>query len=126
MPIITRLFNQKFNIYRITSATPDSTMFEFGGELIVKVRSNVSGRLSKGIINELVREGAEKPLGAGSGYKYKLFVPQGTDIRVGDRVALVGSLTDRYIVDYVNDFPGGEENHHVECLVSYSDFSANS
>lgn len=126
MGIITSLYNTTINIYRIT-ATPSTTMYEVGAEDYALLSSGVLARICSGSINEPVAEGGVKESGAGSGYKRKLFVPIGTNIRSGDKIVEttsgIESTTEIYYINDVNPRPGGLTNHHIECIVTSSDFA---
>jgi len=124
MAIPTRLFNAYFNIYRIIVNTSSSGMYEVESsqEQIVVASRNIKGRLSSGAINQSKSDGALTGAGQGSGYIFKLFLPSGTDIKVGDKVIKVGDWTERYYVDFVNKSPGGLVDHHIECTLTSSSF----
>lgn len=115
------MYNKVVHIYRVT-AVPSSAMFEVSADQYVLVNRNIQARIGSGQVNDRQRAGGLKEPGFGSSYKNKLFVPAGTDIKVGDRVIEGGNTSNRYIVDYVNDRPGGLVDHHIECLVSSSEF----
>lgn len=122
MGIPTSYYNKIFNIYRINPISPSiANMFEVGVAQVVVSSRGIRGRLASGNINEASGSQPDK-LGFGSGYKNKLFVASGTDIKVGDRIIEQSNSNNRYYVDYVNKFPGGLSDHHIECIVSSSDF----
>ena len=120
MGIISQLYNKTFNIYRISNAVNDYG--EVSTANIVLLQRNVSGRLASGTINEQTRSGALKDNGLGGGYMNKIFFPSGTNIRTGDRIIEAGNTTNRYYADYVNKAPGGLTDHHIEVIVTSSDF----
>lgn len=122
MGIITRLYNQRFNIYRVqTDAVSD--IFEADPQARV-LASIVKGRLTTGFINEPNREGASKEQGMGEAFKQRLFIPDGTNVKAGDFIVQIGNTSNSFFVDYISTQPGGESSHHMECILTSTSYIA--